>query len=78
MSVLGDPRLATATATSSLGTGLATMLEVIPNDIGKLASLVGIVLSIVLIWYWIQKVITDGKEEARRAELHEMNKKKAL
>lgn len=35
---------------STVGSGLATMLELIPTDIGKLATLIGIVLSVVLIY----------------------------
>ena len=44
-----NPKTAHVTATITAGTGLGTILDLIPNDIGKLATVVGIVLSIVLI-----------------------------
>lgn len=48
-----NPKVASAVSTVTTGTGLGTFLDVIPNDIGKLATLVGIVLSSVLIYtHW--------------------------
>lgn len=48
-----NPKIATLVSTVTTGTGLGTFLDVIPNDIGKLATLVGIVLSSVLIYtHW--------------------------
>ena len=44
-----DPKVAYAVASTTSAAGFGTVLELIPNDIGKLATLVGIVLSIVLI-----------------------------
>ncbi len=44
-----NPKTAHVTATLTTGTGLGTVMEWIPDDIGKLATLVGIVLSLVLI-----------------------------
>jgi hypothetical protein len=50
---LEDPRIATGVGGMTAGTGLMTILEMIPDDIGKLATLVGIVLSSVLIYnHW--------------------------
>jgi len=48
--LLGDIKAAAAAAVATMSTGLGTVLEWIPNDIGKLASLVGVVLSCVLIY----------------------------
>ena len=45
--LLGDINAAAAAAVATMSTGLGTVLEWIPNDIGKLASLVGVVLSCV-------------------------------
>ncbi len=48
-----NPKIASAVSTVTTGTGLGTFLDLIPNDIGKLATLVGIVLSSVLIYtHW--------------------------
>lgn len=48
-------KVAWATAVSTAGTGLGTVLALIPEDIGKLATVVGIVLSCVLIWTHLRK-----------------------
>ena len=44
-----SPKVATGVVAGTTSSGVGTWLDWIPNDIGKLASLVGIVLSIVLI-----------------------------
>lgn len=44
-----DPRFATATAGATASAGMGTFLEWIPGDIGKLATVVGIALSTILI-----------------------------
>ena len=49
MQMLQDLRIAWASAVAAMGSGTATMMEWIPTDIGKLVSLVGSVLTIVLI-----------------------------
>lgn len=46
---MNDVKVAATVAAGSLGTGLSMFLALIPNDIGKLASLVAIVLTAVLI-----------------------------
>jgi len=51
--VVQNPRIASAVASATTGTGLGTILDLIPNDIGKLATLIGIILSSVLIYtHW--------------------------
>jgi len=53
MSVTSDLKVAWLTVTGTMGSGLGTILELIPNDIGKLATLIGIILSTVLIYtHW--------------------------
>jgi len=54
--ILTSPKVAAGVATATTGTGLGTFLEAIPNDIGKLATLVGIVLSVVLIYVHVLNV----------------------
>jgi len=41
-----------ATAGGTVASGLAQLVGIIPNEIGKLATLIGIALSIVMISYW--------------------------
>ena len=44
-----NPKIASGVSALTTGTGVGTFLDWIPTDIGKLATLVGIVLSIILI-----------------------------
>lgn len=48
-----NPKIASGVSAMTTGTGVGTFLDWIPTDIGKLATLVGIVLSSVLIYtHW--------------------------
>lgn len=44
-----NPKIASGVSAVTTGAGVTTVLDLIPDDIGKLATLVGIVLSAVLI-----------------------------
>lgn len=48
-SLIDDVKVAITVILTGLGTGLSMFLALIPNDIGKLASLVAIVLTAILI-----------------------------
>ena len=63
--MLEDVRTAAAVATGTTATGLSTWLEFIPDDIGKLATLAGVILSCVLIYSHIKR----GRLERRKLEL---------
>ncbi|MGL5284387.1 MAG: hypothetical protein ACRC8W_22015 [Plesiomonas shigelloides] len=73
---LTDGRLGAAVGAGTSGSGIATWLEMIPNEIGKLATLVGIILSLVLIVMHVRKMRQDARDgeireqeaEARRRE----------
>lgn len=60
-----DPKVASAISTITTGTGVGTFLDLIPNDIGKLATLVGIILSSVLIYTHWRK----GRIEYKKTQL---------
>lgn len=47
--MLHDLRVAWLSAMAAMGSGTATVMEWIPTDIGKLVSLVGSILTLVLI-----------------------------
>lgn len=47
--LMEGPKTAVAVSVSTTATGSLTWFDVIPDDIGKLASLAGFVLSVVLI-----------------------------
>lgn len=63
--VASNPKIATVIATSTAGTGVGTILDLIPDDIGKLATLIGIVLSSVLIYTHLRK----GRIEYKKTQL---------
>lgn len=47
--VVSDQRIAHGVALGTTGTGMATFLDYIPSDIGKLATLLGMILTVILI-----------------------------
>ena len=66
MNFIADGRVATVVATGTTGTGLmTTWLDWLPDDIGKLATVTGIVLSLVLIVVHLSKM----RYESRKAKL---------
>lgn len=64
-----DGRIGSGVATGTIGSGVATWLNVIPNEIGKLATLVGIILSITLIIMYIRKMRQEARESDLKLEL---------
>lgn len=82
-----SPKTAVTVSGATTGAGLGTYLDLIPNEIGKLATLIGIVLSIVLIYVHLKKSQLDSKritlemeilkqrEEDRRREVAERKQK---
>lgn len=66
MSLMTDPKVGYIVGTSTTTSGLGTWLDLIPNDIGKLATLVGILLSVVIMTMHIRKMVLDSRESAAR------------
>jgi hypothetical protein len=60
--LLTDVKTAWATTVATLGTGTATIVEWIPDGIGKLGTLVGIALSIVLIYTHVRGAFTSHRK----------------
>lgn len=60
---------AAVTAAATTGLSLGTVLEWIPDAIGKLGTLVGIILSIVLIAVHIRRYRMDSKKHRLETEL---------
>lgn len=60
-----NPKIASGVAALTTGTGLGTVLDWIPDEIGKLATLVGIALSVVLIYTHWRK----GRIEYKKTQL---------
>lgn len=82
--LMSDIKVAWLTVTGTIGSGLGTALEMIPNDIGKLATLIGIILSVVLIYTHLRKgrieyekvrleIIILKEKEAERLEANRRN-----
>ncbi len=54
---------------ATTGTGLSTWFDVIPDDIGKFASLIGICLTSVLIVFHVRKGLLDIKKSHLEIEI---------
>ena len=63
--IASNPKIGQVVASSTIGTGIGTILELIPDDIGKLATVVGIILSSVLIYTHWRK----GRIEYKKTQL---------
>lgn len=57
-------KVAASTSIATAGTGAAAWLEWIPSDIGKLATLIGVILSSILIYAHIKKLQRDKELHA--------------
>lgn len=72
-----DQRIASLVSVVTTGMGMIISLDWIPNDIGKLATLVGILLSVVLIYtHWRKGRIEYKKTQLEIELLKEKNLKK--
>lgn len=74
---LSSPKVAGVVSTVTTGTGLGTIFDWIPDDMGKLATLVGAILSLVL----IRNHIKTGKKldlQIRVLERREAERKKQV
>jgi len=63
--LVANPKIASGVSAMTTGTVLGTFLALIPDDIGKLATLVGVILSLVLIYTHWRK----GRIEYQKAQL---------
>lgn len=74
--ILHNPKIAATVSAMTTGTGAGTFLDWIPNDIGKLATVIGIILSIILIRVHLiglkkaqleLKIMKDKEQEREKA-----------
>lgn len=81
---VNDPRIAHGVAVATSGTGMATFLEYIPTDIGKLATLLGMILTVILIGNHVlgfkSRMIGNRQKEIEleEAEIHLAKLKKEV
>lgn len=66
MSILDSQPTSYVVSASTTVTGLSTWLNLIPSEIGKLATVVGIILSITLIVMHVRKMRQEARESALR------------
>ena len=84
--IASNAKVAVLVSSSTMGTGMGTVLDLIPDDIGKLATLIGIILSSVLIYtHWRKgrieymktqleiKILMDKEEKRQKAEIEFVN-----
>lgn len=57
-----SPKVAAVVSGATTSSGIATVLNWIPSDVGKLATAIGIVLSITLIATHVVKFIRDSEK----------------
>lgn len=65
MEIITSSKTAHITAAATTATGFASIIDLIPDNIGKLAALAGVVLTCVLIYVHLKK----GALERRKLEL---------
>ncbi len=58
-------KLAATVAATTVSTGVSTWFDLIPDDIGKLASLAGLVLTVILIVIHTYKLCIDIKRNKK-------------
>lgn len=74
--MISDQRTAAVVSAGTTATGISSILEWIPNDIGKLAVLVGIVLSLVLIFVHLINGYSEHKRLGLEREKTKLEKEK--
>lgn len=77
MDFLHDTKAAIGTVFVTIGTGLALTLDIIPDDIGKLASLLGIVLSGILIYNHVRAKHLHAYQERLEKQANRLDKLQA-
>ena len=71
-SVAQDVRAGAGVAATTTTTGTMTWLEMIPTDIGKLATVIGIILSTVLIWTHLEQRAHKQAQRIEEKERHDL------
>lgn len=67
--LVNDVRIGAFISTTTTGSGLGVILDLIPDEIGKLATVVGIVLSVVLIFVHLRKGYIEHKKTMLEVEI---------
>jgi hypothetical protein len=68
--IITSPKIASTVSAAATGSGIGQYLEIIPSsDIIKISTILGAILSVVLIYNHIKKRIHDSKMEKMNAEM---------
>jgi hypothetical protein len=68
--IMSNPKIAGTMAAATTSTGVGQYLEMIPSsDLIKVSTILGIILSVVLIYNHIKKRIADSKIEKLKYEM---------
>lgn len=67
--IIQSPKAGHVVAMTTTTTGVGTILDLIPDDIGKLATLCGIVLTVVLVYVHIQRWRLDKEKDELEKQL---------
>ena len=70
-----DLKIASMVSASTTTLGFSLIFEWIPNDIGKLATLIGVCLSIVLMYVHLKKVRIESKKLEIQIKKEELERK---
>ncbi|HIB0233599.1 TPA: hypothetical protein ACWSRY_003137 [Escherichia coli] len=77
MSFTGNTQAGTAVASGTTVTGLMTKYGITPETIGIFATLVGIVLSLVMIYGHIKRIRNESAERKEKEAIARIEKEKA-
>lgn len=74
---LGSIKASATLAGATFASGLSTVVGLIPEEIGKLASFVGLILTLIMINYWRRKQMNESIQSSLDAELRMIEIEKA-
>jgi len=74
---LGSIKASATLAGATFASGLSTVVGLIPQDIGKLASFVGLILTLIMINYWRKKQTNESIQSRLDTELKMIEIEKA-
>ena len=78
MSFIANNQVGSAVAGTTTLTGLLTNFGITSESMGLLATFVGILLTVVMLWGHIKRIINDGAERKEKARAAALAEKKAL
>lgn len=75
LNLIQTPKTAVTISSATIGTGVSTVMEVLPQSFGEVASLVGIILSVVLIYVHLRKSGIETRESEVKIAILKLKKK---